>query len=109
MVRDVAAQVPANVAFFLVDQDEPESVLRHVLEKVYLPVRMFVDNCEPDQSCQHVGSKLYEQPVDGLPFSRAYVIKVLGEAPPDTSLEVNSVLFGYDPGIVLCKIEEALP
>jgi hypothetical protein len=108
MVHDVAGQLPSNVAFLLIDQDEPESVMRHVLEKVYLPVPMFIDNCEPGQSCQNVGHKLYEQPPDGLPFSRAYVMKVTGPAPPLTTLRVTSVLTGYDPGVVLCNIYKAL-
>ena len=108
MVHDIAEQVPSNVAFLLIDQDEPESLIRHVLEKVYLPVPMFIDNCEPGQSCQSVGHKLYEQPPDGLPFSRSYVIKVIGPAPPSTSLQVTSVLTGYDPGVVLCSIHKAL-
>lgn len=108
MIRDVAGQIPSNVAFFVVDENEPESVMRHVAEKVYLPVPMYIDNCEPGQGCQRVGDKMYEQPVDGLPFSRSFVIKVIGEAPPNTRLQVTSVLFGYDPGIVLCKINDAL-
>jgi len=113
MVQDVAAQVPSNVAFLLVDQDEPQSVVRHVLEKVHLPVQVLLDNCESGQSCQQVGSKLYQQP-DSMrayvwfPFSRSYVIKVLGQAPPSTSLQVTAILTGYDPAVVLCKIEEAL-
>jgi hypothetical protein len=115
MVRDVAGQVPSRVAFLLIDQDEPQSVVLHVLEKVYLPVQVFLDNCEPGQSCQHVGSQLYQQPDKStvhnftwFPFSRSYVIKVLGQAPPNTSQQVTAVLSGYDPAVVLCKIEEAL-
>src|SRR5437764_983468 len=113
MVHDVGAQVPSDVAFFLVDQDENQATLLHVLEKVYLPGSVFLDNCEPGQSCQHVGSKLYEQP-DSLqsfkwfPFSRSYVIKVLADGPPESSLVVDSVLTGYDANATLCKIESAL-
>jgi hypothetical protein len=117
MVHDVAAQLPSNVDFLLVDQEEPESVMLHVLEKTYLPVKMFVDNCEPGQSCQAVGDRLYQQPDHAevphnsfvwLPFARAYVVKVVGQAPPETSLQVTSVLLGYDPNVVLCKIADAL-
>ncbi len=113
MTSDIVDQIPSNVAFFLVNQDEPKSVVLHILEKVYLPISVLIDNCEPGQSCLHVGSVLYQQPDHHIsyawfPFSRSYVIKVLGQAPPNTSLQVTSVLTGYDPGVVLCKIEEAL-
>ena len=113
MVSDVAAQIPNNVGFFVVNQDEPKSVVLHILEKVYLPLPIFIDNCEPGESCLHVGSVLYEQPdhhvaYTWFPFSRSYVIKVLGQAPPDTSLQITTVLTSYDPAVVLCKINDAL-
>jgi hypothetical protein len=87
----------------------------HVLEKTYLPIKMYVDNCEPGQGCQSVGYKLYQQPDHlsvhnyvWLPFSRGYVIQVTGQPPPQSGQQVTSVLQGYDPNAMLCKISGAL-
>jgi hypothetical protein len=116
MVQDIAAQLPQNVEFVLLNQGEAKATLLHVMEKTYLPVKMVIDNCESGQYCEYVGAKLYQQPdASGViypgrwfPFSRAYVIKVNGTSPPNTSLEVTSMLTGYDPRVVLCRIEDAL-
>jgi hypothetical protein len=36
------------------------------------------------------------------------VEKIIVLTIPDTSLQVTAVLTGYDPVVVLCKLEEAL-
>lgn len=116
MTQDIAAQLPQNVAFVLINQGEAQATLLHVMEKTYLPMKMLIDNCEPGQPCEYVGGKLYQQPDSAgvvypgrwFPFSRAYVIAVNGNAPPNTTLQVTSVLTGYDPRIALCRIEDAL-
>ncbi len=100
----------------MVNQGEAKATLLHVMEKTYLPIKMVIDNCESDQYCEYVGGKLYQQPDSAgvvyagrwFPFSRAYVVKVIGQAPPNTSLQVTSMLTGYDPRVVQCRIEDAL-
>ncbi|MBA3915338.1 MAG: hypothetical protein H0X25_16090 [Acidobacteriales bacterium] len=112
MIEDVDAQIPGNVAFLLVDEGEPQATLLHVMEKTYLPVKMLIDNCETGQYCENVGAVIYQQPdstyaARWVPFARAYVIKVSGDA-PNSTLETTSVMTGYDPRVVLCKIQDAL-
>ena len=49
MAQDVAAQIPQNVGFVMVNQGEAKATLLHVMEKTYLPIKMVIDNCESDQ------------------------------------------------------------
>ena len=80
--------------FFLVVQEEPRVLVEHLLERIYLPIPMFLDN-ERDR----IGIELYAQPEVGIPFGRAYVVA------PDGA--VTAVLTGYDPNGTLDLLEAA--
>ena len=94
MVSDIQPNLPAGVQFFLVDEGEPASVTRHVLEKVYIPLPIFLD------LDGHVGAHLYWQPLVGLPFARSFLI--------DTDLEVTDIFTGYSPNAALEAIERVI-
>ncbi len=94
MVSDVDADLPVGAAFFLVDQGEPTATIRHVMEKVYLPVLVAHDT---DGS---IGHDLYDQPRVGLPFSRSYVV--------DSTSLVTAVFTAYDPAAVNQAIDDSL-
>ncbi len=84
MVADVAASLPPGTALFLVDEAEPTDVMRHVLEKIYLPIEIFLDTDGV------VGRGLYDQRNVGFPQSRFYLVDASGIA--------THVFTGYDPG-----------
>jgi len=94
MVADIDRLISDDVRFFLVCQDEQESVVRHLLEKIYLPIPVLLDN-----EGAEIGARMYMQPQVGIPFGRAYVI--------DGSGVITSVLTGYAPGRTLEAIEAA--
>jgi len=94
MEPDVGDVLPTGARFFLVAQGEPDSVVEHVLEKIRIPVEVFLDG---DES---VGAGLYDQPRVGVPFGRAYVI--------DSDGFVTDVFAGYAPDDVNDAIDDAL-
>ena len=89
MAVDISKQIPGNGAFFLINQGEPQATILHVLEKIYAPIQILIDNCEPGQYCEYVGQTTYKQPDNFLPFSRGYVVKGRGKSPPETSLTIT--------------------
>ena len=94
MVSDIQPNLPQGVAFFLIDQGEPVAVTRHVLEKVYIPLPVFLD------IDGHVGAELYREPLVGLPFGRSFLI--------DTGLEVTDIFTEYAPQAALEAIERVI-
>lgn len=89
MVTEVAAELPPNTAMFVVNQGEQDGTVRHLLEKMRIPLRVFTD---VDGS---VGAA-YGQPQIGIPFGRSYVV--------DSQGTVTAVLAGYDPSAVLAAL-----
>ena len=81
---------------FLVAQDETRDILAHVLEKVYLPIPIYVDDGPQD-----VGAVMYQQPAVGIPFGRAFTIDVAGF--------VVDCAVGYSPGHVIEVVDAATP
>ena len=94
MVGDIEADLPTGASFFIVAQGEPPGTVRHVLEKTYIPLPVFLD------TDANVGGTLYTQPRIGLPFSRSYVIDAEGY--------VTDVFTGYQPLEILDAIEDAI-
>jgi hypothetical protein len=94
MVSDIQADLPTGAEFFLVNQEQPQATVRHILEKVYLPVTVLHD------TDGNIGRTLYPQPRVGLPFSRSYVID-------DTSV-VTGVFTTYDPEAINQTIDDSL-
>ena len=79
---------------FMLKCQEPISVTRHVLEKVHIPLPVYLD------VDGEVGITLYSQPQVGLPFSRSFLI--------DTDLEVTDIFTSYDPQAVLEAIDRTI-
>ena len=97
MVGDIESDLPTGATFFLVDQGEPAATIRHVLEKMYIPLTVYLDT---DSSA----GTLYDQPGVGLPFGRSYVIDSDDFGEPF----VTDVFTTYDPAAVLEAISDAL-
>ncbi len=105
-VMDVQAPLPASGKVLLVDQAEPESVVRHVLEKVYLPMEVLLDCAPGNPSCQQIGAALYQQSGTNIPFGRSYVLDPM--SPPGASLTATAVITSYDGALASCKMVDAL-
>jgi hypothetical protein len=93
-VGDIEADLPTGASVFLVAQGEPPGTVRHVLEKTYIPLPVFLD------ADANVGGTLYRQPRTGLPFGRSYVV--------DADGFVTDVFTSYRPLDILDSINDAL-
>lgn len=94
MVMDVEDPLPTGATFFLVNQEEAQATVRHVMEKTYIPLTVVHDT---DGT---IGATLYTQPRVGLPFSRSFVV--------DADGMVTSVFTSYDPAAINDAIDDAL-
>ena len=86
MVVEVEQQRPDDVFFFLLNENDDSRTVRHVLENVYLPLPVFLDDGD-------LGGRTYGQLGVGIPFGRAYALSV-------GDLEVTAVLTGYSPAAI---------
>jgi peroxiredoxin len=94
MSSDILSEMPRGADFFLVNPEGEHDVLRHVLEKIYIPMPILLDD---DQTINLV----YNQPRVGLPFGRSYVV--------DTRGIVTKVSVTYSPSKAVEALEAALP
>lgn len=94
MVGDIEENLPTGSSFFVVAQGEPPGTVRHIIEKTYIPLTVFLD------TDGNVGATFYPQPRVGLPFSRSYVV--------DADGYVTDVFASYRPLDVIDAIEDAL-
>ncbi len=92
MVTEVANELPPNTAMFLVNQGEESGTVNHLLEKLHIPIVVFLDT---DGS---VGKTTYGQPKVGIPFGRSYVV--------DSQGTVTAVMAGYSPAAVLAALAQ---
>jgi hypothetical protein len=98
MVGDIEADLPPGATFFVVDQEEPPATIRHVLEKVHIPLTVVLD------TDGNIGATLYDQPRVVLPFGRSYVIDTTTTFDP----LVYRIFTGYDPHKIMEAIDGAL-
>lgn len=95
LISDVLWQKPEESRAFLVcPEGAHRELLEHVLEKIYLPINLYLD---VDGSV----NADYGQPGVGVPFGRGYVVA------PDST--VTEVFVGYAPAAVLAELEAAMP
>ena len=98
MVGDIQADLPPGATFFVVDQEEPPATIRHVLEKVHIPLTVVLD------TDGNIGTTLYDQPRVGLPFARSYVIDTTTTFDP----LIHGIFTGYSPQEIMESIDGAL-
>lgn len=95
LTSDVWQKKPSESRVFLVSPEGAyRELLEHVLEKIYLPIHVFLD---VDESI----NQEYGQPGVGVPFGRSYVVA------PDST--ICKVFTGYDPATILAELEAAMP
>ncbi len=93
MGSDVQPDMPANSVFLLIADGDPDPTVRHVLEKIRVPILTFLDT-------DGAVSAQYGQPSGDLPVMSSYVL--------DRDGYVMDVFTAYDPEAALSAIDDAL-
>ena len=93
MGTDIEGHMPTGSVFFVVDAGDPADAVRHVLEKIRIPVTVLMDT-------DGVVADAYGQPAGDFPVFSSYVL--------DADGYVADVFTTYDPAAALLAVAVAL-